>query len=453
LLLLGFYGISLTQKDSPFDENGIGRVVREYHADGTLGDIYFIRYNHGWDEKNTRYPLYTRCHDKAFVEACGELLANRLMTQQWGDEANPDDPLIAVKGDNKAFCFYHLPDGRAVGLWKHAKYSIGASNGASWTEPRLATNVVTWNAKVWAQRTSDGRYAMAYNPSLFRWPLAVMTGSNGLDFDSLLLVHGEISTRRYEGGQKSYGPQYVRGIAEGNGLPPDGKMWLSYSVNKEDIWVASIPVPIVGAVSGEVSEVFAQLPDGQELQLWNLYSPLWAPVGVANNAQGQKVLWLRDRDRYDYAKAERVFAAGKKPSIEFAVTPAQSANGLLHVELQDSKGAVCVRLVFDESGNLKLKPRAKFTNLMRYEANTEYAVSIALDTDARRFDITVNGKTWRGQWCMMPVESVERIVFRTGERRYLPTIDTPEDDGSGDMPRAGEALPEAAFSISYLKVK
>ncbi|MDR3367471.1 MAG: exo-alpha-sialidase [Prevotellaceae bacterium] len=453
LLLLGFYGISHTQKDSPFGENGIGRVVRECRADGTLGDVYFIRYSKGWSEKNTRYPFYTKSKDKAFVAACNELLANRLMTQQWGDESNEDDPIISLKGDHKAFCFYHLPDSRVVGLWKHARYAVSADEGKTWTEPKLATNVVTWNAKIWGQKTSDNRYALVYNPSLYRWPLAVMTSHNGLDYDSLLVVHGEISTRRYEGGQKSFGPQYVRGIAEGNGTPPDGKMWLAYSVNKEDIWVASVPIPVAGKVSGAVNDVFADMRDGEELQRWNIYSPLWAPVSIGKSASGQKCLLLRDRDRYDYAKAERVFAASKNPKLEFTVTPAQSDNGTLHVELQDAKGAVCLRLVFDSEGNLKLKPRAKFTNLLKYEANREYRVGIDLNTDVRRFDITVNGKTWKGQWCMTPVESVERIAFRTGERRYHPTIDTMEDDGSGDMPRAGEPEKEAAFAIGALKVQ
>ncbi len=454
LLVLGFYGVCPTQKDKPFDENGIGRVVREQKADGTLGDIYFIRYNQGWDEKNTRYPLYTRSKDKGFVADCNELLGNKLVTQQWVEEANADDPVISLKGaDNKAWSIYHLPDGRALGVCKHSRYGITPDEGKTWSELKLGTNIVTWNAKVWGQKTSDGRYAMVYNPSLYRWPLAVMTGEDGLTFDNLLTVHNEISTRRYEGAYKSFGPQYIRGISEGNGTPPDGKMWLTYSMNKEDIWVASVPMPVTGKVEGAVSDVFAQMKDGEELKYWNIYSPLWSPVKVEKNAAGEKVLVLRDRDRYDYAKVERVFPAAKKVKVNLTVTPAQNADGLLHVELLDAKGATCIRLVFDADGTLKHKPRARFTNLLKYEPGKEYAIGIALDTDARRFDLTVNGKEWKGQWCMMPVESVERIMFRTGERRYLPTIDTEEEDGSGDMPQAGLPDKEAAFAIKALQVE
>ena len=52
------------------------------------------------------------------------------------------------------------------------------------------------------------------------------------------------------------GPQYVRGIIEGNGQPPDTAMWVTYSVNKEDIWVSRVPIPLQSTVTTPVSENF-----------------------------------------------------------------------------------------------------------------------------------------------------------------------------------------------------
>ena len=49
---------------------------------------------------------------------------------------------------------------------------------------------------------------------------------------------------RYGGNYKSYGPQYTRGIQEGNGIPYDKNLWVTYSVNKEDMWISRIPVPV-----------------------------------------------------------------------------------------------------------------------------------------------------------------------------------------------------------------
>ena len=51
-------------------------MVREIKADGTFGPIYFIYYNHGFNEKNTDYPYYKKAKDKEFVKACDEILAN-----------------------------------------------------------------------------------------------------------------------------------------------------------------------------------------------------------------------------------------------------------------------------------------------------------------------------------------------------------------------------------------
>ncbi|HWJ25869.1 MAG TPA: exo-alpha-sialidase, partial [Flavisolibacter sp.] len=241
LLILAYYGICLEPHDDPNDGNGIGRVVREMKADGTPGPIYFIRYNHGWNEKNTKFPFYTKSKDKGFIEACNELLATPLMMQQWVEEADRNDPLIPLHKEVKAFSYYHLPDGRVVGLWKNALTTISKDNGKTWLyNPLRAPKFVNSNAKIWGQRTSDGRYATVYNPSEYRWPLAISVSKNGLDYTNLLLVNGEISPMRYGGAYKSYGPQYVRGIIEGNGTPPDGKLWVTYSMNKEDIWVGSI---------------------------------------------------------------------------------------------------------------------------------------------------------------------------------------------------------------------
>jgi hypothetical protein len=48
------------------------------------------------------------------------------------------------------------------------------------------------------------------------------------------------------------GPQYVRGISEwsSDGSWKDDAMWVAYSVNKEDVWVSRIPIPIGGGGGG-----------------------------------------------------------------------------------------------------------------------------------------------------------------------------------------------------------
>ncbi|MDY0906359.1 six-hairpin glycosidase [Pedobacter sp. CFBP9032] len=445
-LVLGFYAISFDAKDDPNDGHGIGRAVREIKPDGQYGPIYFIHYNPGYSEQNTKYPYYTKSKNKAFVAACKELLANKLMTQQWNEEADRKDPLITLQKQYKAFSYYHLPDGRVVGLWKNALTAISNDNGKTWPEnASRAPGFVNSNAKIWGQKTADGNYATVYNPSEYRWPLAISTSKNGLDYTNLLLLNGEITPMRYGGNYKSYGPQYVRGIIEGNGKPSDGKLWVTYSMNKEDIWVSSVPLPGVSQVMESVNDDFAKLPKDKALEKWNIYSPLWAPVKVEDGT-----LVLKDKDPFDYAKAERAFPAGRKTITSFSVTPKQNDFGLLEIELQDAKGMASVRLTFDTAGTLSAKAGARYKNFMKYEAGKAYDIKIKLDAFTRFYTVTVNGKDALTSLAFQPVAAVSRIVFRTGTVRRFPDVDTPADQ-TYDLKNAGEFEKEAVYSIKYLK--
>lgn len=451
LLALAYYGIAMDGKDDPNDGKGIGRVVREIKKDGSYGPIYFLRHNSTWDQKKSQYPFYTKSKDKKFVQACNEILASPLMMQQMVEEADRNDPLIPLKKEVKAFSYYHLPDGRVVGLWKHALTSISENGGKSWRyDPLRAPGFVNSNAKIWGQKTSDGRYATVYNPSEFRWPLAVSTSDNGLDYKDLLLVNGEISPMRYGGNYKSYGPQYVRGILEGNGTPPDNKMWVTYSMNKEDIWVAGIPVPVTSKITSHVNENFNQFKKLSDLKFWNIYSPLWASVKIEKAGDGTNALTLRDKDKYDYAKAERIIPESKRVAIEFSIIPAQSDRGSLQIEFTDAKGSAASRLIFDDQGQFQAKVGYRNSGIMKYEAGKQYDIRIELDRNRRIYNVFVNGQSKGAKLQFAPVSAFERVVFRTGDVRRFPDADTPTDQ-MYDLENPGTPVPEAIFYIKSFK--
>jgi len=451
LLVLGFYGICLDAHDDPNDGKGIGRVVREVYPNGKFGPIYFIHYNPKWNESNTSYPFYKTSKDKAFVQACDELMATPLMMMQWQEETDRGDPLIPLHKDYKAFNFYHLPDGRVVGLWKYALTAISTDNGKTWpANASRAPRFVTSNAKIWGQRTSDGKYVTVYNPSEFRWPLAASVSQDGLNYTNLLLVNGEIPTMRYGGNYKSYGPQYTRGIEEGNGVPPDGKLWVTYSMNKEDIWVSSIPVPLTEIAKAQADEDFNTLPVGKELEKWNTYSSLWAPVSIDKAPDGTRCLALKDWDKFDYAKAERVIPESKKLIADFTIIPAQNNTGMLDIEFQNAAGDAALRLTFDSSGVFRAKTGYRSKSIMKYVANQAYHITIKANTDTRFYTVNVNGKDVLTNLFFAPVLSVERVVFRTGDVRRFPTADTPTDQDY-DQPNPGEPAPPAAFYIKSFK--
>lgn len=453
LLVLGFYGICLDAHDDPNDGYGIGRVVREVYKNGTYGSIYFIHYNPKWNEKNTSYPFYKSSKDKAFVEACDELMANPLMMMQWVEETDRKDPLIPLHKDYKAFNFYHLPDGRVVGLWKYALTAISTDNGKTWpTNATRAPRFVTSNAKIWGQRTSDDLYAMVYNPSEFRWPLAISVSKDGLDYTNLLLVNGQIPPMRYGGNYKSYGPQYTRGIIEGNGTPPDGKLWVTYSMNKEDIWVSSIPVPVTPIADQQANETFNDMPAGKELEKWNTYSPMWASVGIDKASDGSRCLTLKDHDLFDYAFAERVVPASAKLIADFTVIPAQNNTGMMDIEFRNGSGDAAIRLSFDSTGSIRAKTGYRYKNFMKYEAGKPYHIVVKLNTDNRFYTVNVNGKEVLKALFFAPVLKVEQVVFRTGDVRRFPNSDTPTDQDY-DLPHAGAQAKPAAFYIKSFKTE
>lgn len=452
LFALAYYGIALGEKDDPNDGNGIGRVIREIKEDGTYGSIYFLRYNHSFNEKNTSYPFYKSSGDRGFVNACEEILNTPLLMQQMVEEADRNDPLIPLKKDLKAFNYYRLSGGKIVGLWKYALTSMTTDEGKTWKySPTRAPGFVNANAKIWGQRTSDGKYATVYNPSEFRWPLAISVSDDGIKYKNLLLVNGEITSLRYGGAYKSYGPQYVRGIQEMDGTPPDGNLWVTYSMNKEDIWISKIPVPVKDKVTEQVSDLFDKMKDGEELKEWNIYSPLWCKVGI-EKGQLLKALVLRDSDPFDFAKAERVFPSSEKIKIQFDVASLHVDRGELEIDVVDAKGIPCLRLIFDSTGTISTKQGYRNKSIGKFKDEESMFITVDLNTRTRFYTVTINDDKPSNNLCFAPVQSVERIIFRTGNVRRFPDADTPTDQ-MYDLPDPDRKDKEAVYVIHHLKTE
>lgn len=453
LITMANYGIALDKKDDPNDGNGIGRVVREINRDGSYGPIYFIYYNHGFNEKNTDYPYFRKSRDKEFVKACREILDNPLYMMQWVEEADRDDSLIPLSKGYKAFNYYHLPDGKVACLWKHALTSVSEDGGYTWAEPVLrAKGFVNSNAKIWGQRLSDGTYATVYNPSEFRWPLAVSLSKDGLEYTTLNLIHGEITPMRYGGNYKSYGPQYPRGIQEGNGTPPDGGLWVAYSVNKEDMWIARVPVPVRINATHHADDDLDRVKEIKELTEWNIYSPLWAPV-LLEEKNNKSWLTLKDKDLFDYAKVERKIPASKSLEVSFKLMAEQGNYGTLQIEFQDDNGVACSRLELTSEGIFRAKGGSRFSNIVTYKPGKIYDVKAVLSVEDRNIQIFINGERKAVRMFYAPVVTIERIVFRTGTTRAFPTVDTPADQ-TYDIPQAGEREEQmAVYRIADLTTR
>ena len=381
------------------DKNRDTLVVREILADHTLGPYFNLL---------TPTPalggeFFTNSADKGFVEACNQLLANHPFLEQQDYGALLGDRRMKWhESDNKnmtlkAFSFFHRKDGVLVGICKKGWVTVSTNDGEAWSKPVIPQSLVTGTGKVWGQRTSDGRYALVYNPDhRNRFPLVMVTSDDGVTFRDMRVVHGELPLQRYVGLNKNVGPQYVRGISEwsGDGSWKDDAMWVAYSVNKEDIWVSRIPLT-------------------NTADAWNIYSPKWAPVTVEKYRVA-----LQDDDPYDYARAVRLFPRTGKVTVIFEVMTTKATESPLDIELLGGSTSRCpVRWELTKKD---------FTS-------DRLSCRIEADTQTGKFTLFKSGApVAKDQPLAESTDGFTGISFRTGPPR--PIIDRAKTSVTGDSP-------------------
>jgi len=451
LLTLAFYG----HAEDPFMEGGIGRVVREIYKDGRPGPIYFIRYSShtNWNETNTSFPFYTDSNDEGFVAACNELLNDKLKTMQWWDEDRGLDGFYNIEEAGSALSYFHRKDGKVVALWKRSMCALSNDGGLTFSKPVKAPTLIMAGGKNWGQQTDDGRYAMVYNPidiDEYRYPLITISSDDGVIFDDMVLVQGEVPPRRFFGRWKDFGPCYVRGIVEGNGNPPGDDMWLTYSMNKEDIWISRVPTPIKYSVMGDVKDDFENLEPGESIPNWNTYSPQWAPVDLITENGSNLCIQLRDKDPYDYARAIRVFEETKEAVIEFRIKVQKTSDKPFEVDITDRFGNRPVRISLSNDGKILAINGSSIENIGEYKKNSWISIRVDVDADPTNgsFSIWVNDIQAAKDFLLAEaVKSVERISFRTGHYRDLPNRKTPNEEPGPPLTGADNPAKEAIYLI------
>jgi hypothetical protein len=419
--------------------------VREITADHKLGKIYtLIKPAPGHP------PFYTESKDAGFLQACREALANKPLLEQgdyglllgerkmkWHDGKNWPGGKIARFSDlwqfGKSLCFYYRTDGVLVATCKMGWVNLSRDGGETWSFPTIPKGIKGGGGKLWAQRTPDGRCAMIYIPqSDHRYPMAITSSDDGITFKDMRVIHGEVAPQRYEGRAKDIGPQYLRGISEWGS---DGSrrekdcIWTICSMNKEDIWVSRIPVPIVAEAKAHANDNFDDVVAGPRVPEWNTYSSLWAPVRVAADpGSSNHYLELEDREPTDYARAIRTFSQSKTVNVSFRVAAAQTDRGRLEVELLGELGTRPVRVIVND-------------HVTKAGAWLNY--KIHADCAAGKYTVAVNGReVLKDAAFAEPSSMVYALSFRTGEFRGKP-----RGRARRDIPNSEEPLAKVAYRI------
>lgn len=433
--MLAFAGLRIDHEKTDEDTKGplIGREIR---ADHSLGPIFTLRAPTGAPRPQDP-PTFTSTDDAALVEAFRQLLAARvtLETQDLGVLLDPAQRMSWHNAANwpagklgngfwKAPSFYHRADGAIVGIGKAGWTSLSTDNGATWSQPVVPPSLITNNAKVWGQRLADGRYALVYNPTYRpRYPLALVTGSDGTTFGDMRAVQTDFPPQRYPGINKNTGLQYIRGIAEwaNDGTIKDTQhaLWLCYSANKEDIWVSRVPVPIPATANG---------------QHWNLYVPKWASITEGENGATA----IETREPFDHAEVARMFAPVPEVTTSLTLTTPPAGPGAIDVELlAGAGGARPVRLRFTGDGFLRVIDRDKMVEFGHFAPGTKLQLSLQAQCAPKGlFTVLIDGQKVGQAQFAEATPALERLVVRVWAR--------------ADVDRAPVFLPATAAVSSEL---
>ncbi len=439
-------------------------LAREIGSDHRLGKVYTLVGRKEWHP-----PAFEESDDAGFIAACREARNHRPLLEQqdygnflgeerrikWHDGRNWPEGEIGGTSSfwvwGKGLCFFHRKDGALVGLSKMGFATVSFDEGESWSLPLVPEGIVASSGKVWAQKTPDGRYSMIYPPQpKDRWPMVVTTSDDGVVFRDMRVVHGEVPPQRYAGKSKGMGPQYLRGVAEWAGdartIDP-GAIWTIYSVNKEDIWISRIPVPIERGAGEWVDDSFDDISPGPRVPGWNIYSPSWAPVRIAQEGgSANHYLELEDAEPVDYARAIRTFAPTQHVEASFAVSAAQTDRGRLEIELLGRNGTRPVRLVMGDRGRVQAGDGSKSTALGDYVVGKWQTFTIQAGNG--RFTVLNEGRAVvRDVPFAEPSGDLYALSFRTGEFRGDVTPMATED-----LPNVEHPVMSAVYRIDRVKV-
>lgn len=435
-----------------------GLVVRAIRDDHTLGPPYILRAAPA--PPMLPLPRFDKAPDAAFITACRQLLADHTFLEQQDFGVLLGKDRMAAYHDapedfGKAFCFFHRKDGALVGIAKKAWTVLSTDNGKTWSSPVQPKSIITDSAKEWVQRTTDGKYAFVFNPKpTDRFPLVLLTSNDGVTFSDMRTVHGQLPPQRYPGEHKNIGPQYVRGISEWatDGTTLRGAaakdLWIAYSSNKEDIWVARIPVPIRIAETAPVHDRFDELPPAGFVPNWNTYSPAWAPLQIIQAIDNSKALALEDRDPYDHAQAERLFPESATPTVRLKLMAAQLApDGTLNIELRAPFGDCRpVRLTMNAHGTLSVHNGAAIVAVAQIIPAHWTDLAISADTTTRKFSVSVDGRTTANLSFAEPAARFQRLTLYTGPYRQI-------TKGSFPNPESDRPVSPSVFLIKDVDIR
>lgn len=385
---LAYYGISRNEDDFPNNGYGVGSVIREIYSDGNFGPIYFLKLNKGRSEKNINYPLFTYSEDLDFIATCKELLNDPLFQMKFNEEL-PDETLNNMKG-LKAFSYYNIGK-EVIGFWKWGFVTQGETEN-SLSRPYKIKNVEVNGGKIWAEKISNNKYALVFNPTkdnINRWPLSIATSEDGWYYSDIMNIIPFSPPRRYFGFHKSLGASYPSGIGKYSELPKDN-MYIVFSVNKEDIWISIIPKHKIQGQYVGVNYLFNSKKSIRDF--WDdccIYMPKQSKYYFSLNPyNNESCLLIEESEAFDRFKIDKYFKKCIRRCLKFTIL-ARCHSSPVHIQLLDIYGHTSLELNIDFNHIYTHLNDPYFLE----EPNDWQNITISFNTRIKEYTLFVNGNS------------------------------------------------------------
>ena len=242
------------QKRMLFDRRvGWGRVARSVAPNGDMGPIFWLVDDPPAPMEG--FPNYPDAHDPQFREVAAQIngiLAKPLRMPAWDFLNHTDRPR---SDDDHEMCeptVYRRSDGVLVKLSRdcgpHGSRRLYASlskdGGKEWSTP-ARTNIPDSPSKAVSGTLPNGLNYLIGNQVPIsahgvRDPLVISLSRDGKVFDWAAAILQGGPPLRYPGHAKNHGFQYPSALVLGKML------WVIYSINKEDVAIARIPLAEIG---------------------------------------------------------------------------------------------------------------------------------------------------------------------------------------------------------------
>ncbi len=162
-----------------------------------------------------------------------------------------------------------------------------------------------------------------------------------------------------------------------------------------------------------------------------------------------------DEEPYDYALAERIFPKDSKKVIEFKFRAPRLPQGYAsEIEVQDQRGGRALKLRIDNDW-LSFDIESVSCDPVKINPKEWHKVVLMIDCEKDSYNFTIDGKDYPSAIDFSDkLDTVERIVFRTGPYRNFVPADVAEQGiakqsgfYSEDLPGADTKAPMIIFNL------